>query len=917
MQFFVDYACKSKHLLDKFPIEIQFKHSWRTYQQRVLDNLDNYLLDGHLHVIAPPGSGKTILGLQAAIMVNRPTLILAPTIAIRNQWIQKICNSFLQADTSPEWISRDIRKPAFLTIVTYQGLHAACNNMKAEVEDDSEELSTEENTRPAQNQNLENIVLLLKARQVGTIVVDEAHHLKNEWWQTLIKIKQRLNPIVIGLTATPPYDVSANEWQRYMELNGPIKVEISVPELVIEGDLCPHQDYVYLSQPTDTEMDNIASFRKNIESAFNNLKTDVTLIEAIESHRAWANPTENLEWIYTNLSFYSASLIFLNACGKIIPQSFVEITGDKNPRVPAFDHKWAEILLDFYLYKEKEDFKLYKDHKLKLEANLRRCGALENRQITFSKNKKIVNSLTSSLSKLNSIERIVTFEYDKLGSYLRLVVLTDFIRNEFYANSSNNSFDLNKIGIIPIFEKLRRSKKKNLKIGVLTGSVVIIPKDAYAAFLAKTHALGIRNIECRCLPADDDYILIERCEQIKNDIVNIITQLFEQGEINVLVGTKSLLGEGWDAPSINSLIHASVVGSFVLSNQMRGRAIRTPNDNADKTGNIWHLCCLDTTSPSGGADFEMLEKRFKCFVGVSDNSTIENGIDRLHLSTATSYVIMDESNRKTMLAAADREGLKHKWQNALEKGANLVDEIKIPFVDSRGYKAVTTLYLNKTIAHLSAALGFGLMEYLLGVVQSLPRALRSIKSLNQLYLLLAFICFAGLLIFGRKAYKTFKLYVKYRDIAKDLQKIGEALLNTMIRVGMMKTDILNLNVHSSLDNLGGVDCHLQGGSTYESSAFINMLQEIIAPIDNPKYLIVRKSLLARFIKQKDFHTVPEYLARNKDTASYFAQQWEKMVGPCELIYTRTIAGRKMLVKSRLQSLSSEFIGKNQRISIWK
>ncbi|TFF35652.1 DEAD/DEAH box helicase family protein [Mucilaginibacter psychrotolerans] len=903
--------------MDKFPIDIQFKHSWRTYQQRVLDNLDNYLLDGHLHIIAPPGSGKTILGLQVAITVNRPTLILAPTIAIRNQWIQKFCDSFLQTDTPPEWISREIRKPDFLTVVTYQGLHAACNNINAEAEEDSEELSSEEHTRPAQNQNLENIVLLLKALQVGTIVVDEAHHLKNEWWQTLIKIKQRLNPVIIGLTATPPYDVSANEWQRYIDLNGPIKVEISVPELVTEGDLCPHQDYVYLSQPTDSEWDNITSFRRNIENAFHSLKTDATLIEAIESHRGWTNPTENLEWIYSNLSFYSACLIFLNACGKTIPQCFVEITGNKNSRIPAFDYNWAETLLDFYLYKEKEDFKLYKDHKLKLEADLRRCGALENRQIMFSKNKKIVSSLTSSLSKLNSIERIVKFEYGQLGPSLRLVILTDFIRNEFYANSSDQVFDLNKIGIIPIFEKLRRSKNENFKIGVLTGSVVIIPKDAYPTFLAKIRVLGIHNIECGCLPADDDYILIQRCEQIKNDIVNIITQLFEQGEICVLVGTKSLLGEGWDAPSINSLILASVVGSFVLSNQMRGRAIRTQNDNADKTGNIWHLCCLDRTSTSGGADFEMLEKRCKCFVGVSDSLTIENGIGRLHLFTVASSVIMEESNQKTMLVAADREGLKHKWQNALETGANLVDEIKIPFSDIRGYKAVTKLYLNKTIAHLSAALGFGFMEFLIGTVQSLPRALSKVRSLNQLYLLLAFFGLAGLLIFGRKAYKTFKLYIKYLDIAKDLQQIGEVLLNTMIKVGMVKSDIPDLSIHASLDKLGGVSCHLQGGSTYESSAFINMLQEIIAPIDNPKYVIVRKSLLARFIKQKDFHTVPEYLGRNKESASYFAQQWEKKVGPCELIYTRTVAGRKILVQSRLKSLSSEFVEKNERISKWK
>ena len=61
----------------------------------------------------------------------------------------------------------------------------------------------------------------------------------------------------------------------------------------------------------------------------------------------------------------------------------------------------------------------------------------------------------------------------------------------------------------------------------------------------------------------------------------------------MLVGTKSLLGEGWDSPCINSLILASFVGSFMLSNQMRGRAIRIFKDDPNKVSNIWHLVTLE------------------------------------------------------------------------------------------------------------------------------------------------------------------------------------------------------------------------------------------------------------------------------------------------------------------------------------
>ncbi|MEO1256920.1 MAG: DEAD/DEAH box helicase family protein, partial [Bacteroidota bacterium] len=107
-----------------FPENIIFKYPWRNYQQRVLDELDEHLEDDHLHVIAPPGSGKTVLGLEVMIRLDKPTLILAPTIAIRNQWVERFCELFLQVEKRPNWISLDIKNPKLITVSTYQGLHA-------------------------------------------------------------------------------------------------------------------------------------------------------------------------------------------------------------------------------------------------------------------------------------------------------------------------------------------------------------------------------------------------------------------------------------------------------------------------------------------------------------------------------------------------------------------------------------------------------------------------------------------------------------------------------------------------------------------------------------------------------------------------------------------------------------------------
>mgnify|MGYP006193747995 FL=1 len=905
--------------MTEYPKDIKFKYSWRKYQQRVLDELQDHLSDRHLHVIAPPGSGKTVLGLEVAIRLNKPTLILAPTIAIRNQWIQRFCELFLQTNITPDWISRDIRNPKFMTVVTYQGLHAACNNWRIEEEEIEEE--TEENGNgKSTNTELDSIVNGLKTQNIKTIVVDEAHHLKNDWWQTLTKVKDKLGPIIVGLTATPPYDVTATEWQRYIDLNGPVDTEISVPELVIEGDLCPHQDYIHFTLPTEKENQSIVDFRQNIEKLFQEIKSDKTIIQAIEQHPIWQNPTEQLDWIYNNLSYYSACLIFLNANEKEIPETHVEVIGDKKFEIPKLDYEWIETLLDFYLYKEKEHFKLFEEHKKALENRLRRKGAIERKQINFSHNKRITGFLTSSISKLNGIKEIVDFEYKQLGNDLRLVILSDFIRKEFFISTPENNLELNKIGVIPIFEKLRRENKDNKKIAVLTGSIIIIPVSAFAAFETKAAKYGITQINSSPVPFDSSYVLISQTEQLKHDIVHIVTQIFQRGDIEILIGTKSLLGEGWDAPSINSLILASFVGSFVLSNQMRGRAIRTQNGNGNKTGNIWHLACIDPTSPTGGDDFELLKRRFRSFVGITYKEFlgIENGFGRLNLSENIHHKEeVEKNNTEMFFYAADRDNLKERWKTALETGVTLVEEIKIPFPEEKEYKTVKSMYLNKTIGNLIATLGSGLVGFGLEGLQELGKAARKIKTTQDLYVFLTFFGILGIIIFGRLTIKTLRLYLKYRDISKDIQQIGDALLISLIKAGAINTDYSKLKVETSVNNWGAVFCHLEGGTTFDKSTFINALQEIIAPIDNPRYVIIRKNMFMLFVKQKDYHSVPEILGKNKNLAEYFKNQWERLVGSCDLIFTRTLEGRKILLKSRVKSLAAQFDDKIEHVNKWR
>ena len=69
--------------------DLQFQGKWRSYQQAILDDLENHIEDEKLHIVAAPGAGKTILGLEVLRRIGKPCLILTPTITNKHQWASR------------------------------------------------------------------------------------------------------------------------------------------------------------------------------------------------------------------------------------------------------------------------------------------------------------------------------------------------------------------------------------------------------------------------------------------------------------------------------------------------------------------------------------------------------------------------------------------------------------------------------------------------------------------------------------------------------------------------------------------------------------------------------------------------------------------------------------------------------------
>ena len=102
---------------------IRFDGTLRPSQQEASSIIKPQLDRGEkrLHVVAPPGSGKTILGLYVwSDLVRKPALVLSPNSAIQAQWAAR--TSLFDLDGKEDLISTDTKNPGLLTSLTYQSV---------------------------------------------------------------------------------------------------------------------------------------------------------------------------------------------------------------------------------------------------------------------------------------------------------------------------------------------------------------------------------------------------------------------------------------------------------------------------------------------------------------------------------------------------------------------------------------------------------------------------------------------------------------------------------------------------------------------------------------------------------------------------------------------------------------------------
>src|SRR5258708_30214709 len=154
--------------------ETRWPGQLRPYQLTALEALDTGWAAGQHRagVVLPPGSGKTLVGLEAARRLSRKTVVFVPNTAIQSQWA-----AHWKGYGGEAGITRDLGND--VNVLTYQSL--AVFDADAETDEEGRERSLIR----LLHDNGRELIGALRAAGPLTLVLDECHHLLDVWGRLL------------------------------------------------------------------------------------------------------------------------------------------------------------------------------------------------------------------------------------------------------------------------------------------------------------------------------------------------------------------------------------------------------------------------------------------------------------------------------------------------------------------------------------------------------------------------------------------------------------------------------------------------------------------------------------------------------------------------------------------------------------
>lgn len=929
---------------DSFP-EIRFRGTLRPSQRDAVEIAMDQIAasETRIHLVAPPGSGKTVLGLYLwAECVRKPAVVLSPNSAIQSQWAAR--TDLFDLNSPHEFsldrhVSTDPKAPGLLTSLTYQSVTLPrrgdvdsreiaidrwCNYLieQGQAEDLDEALvwirDLEEHNSGYFNDRLSSFqkqlrdemasdgkafetlhqsalatLNRLRERDIGLVILDECHHLMGHWGRVLADVKSYLNdPVIIGLTATPPDhdDFPETDANRYQEFFGPIQYEVPVPAVVKDGFLAPYQDLAYLVRPTTDELRFIAnvddefqkllgelndpgrSITQNENSTVENELYDprmMTLDEwvswILNEFRLFGGPVKDwstYERREPNFSHEARLFLQLREIGLPPNVPPINITS-KMKDIPIVEVAVPVVAryVQWHLRRSpRED-----DQELARIATkrLRLLGIQITETTTRASASPVSRVLAYSKSKIHALLPILQQERVALGEKIRVVVVTDYEKTSAVTSEISHLLDDEAGGAVAAFKFLLQHDETDALDPVLvTGSSVLVDDDLFPALKQAAEEWLNANgftVDLRDESMDGFHLLkgigSDWCPRV---YVEMITELFQRGLTKCLVGTRGLLGEGWDANKVNVLIDLTTVTTSMTVNQLRGRSFRLDPEDPHKIANNWDVVCIAPEFSKGLDDYKRFRKKHSNLFGVTDDGLVEKGIGHVHPA----------------FAEIKPEGV--------EGSAALLNEDMMRRVHMR-HEARKLWKIGEAF-------------------QGIPITAVELKPEVSL---------------EKMEFPPFKGAKEPWTDRSLTFAVGQAVLDAMIEAKIFHS---TFEMHAGERSGGYVRLFLENAGEEPTIQFSEAVGEIFSALDKPRYVIPRKverrhatwlsrllpTFVGRYFENRStemvmLHAVPSIFSRNKELASIFQKHWNAHVSPGEAMYAYRGQGAEILDAAQRKS----------------
>ena len=516
-----------------------------------------------------------------------------------------------------------------------------------------------------------------------------------------------------------------------------------------------------------------------------------------------------------------------------------------------------------------------------LQTGLRDLGFVLTRQGIRRGGSDVDRVLTSSAAKPMGAIEVLAAEAESRGDRMRAAVLCDAEVGERQPEGSPLALTGGARGVLrALGVDLRTAALRPL---LVTGKVAgCLPDDAERM----RRVLGAAEVTL-----EEGISLLSAPGWESRDWVAAAGRALANGSTQLVVGTRALLGEGWDAPSLDVVVDLTTVAADVSVRQMRGRALRLDPADPEKLASNWDVVCVAPDLARGIADYGRFVRRHSHLHAPCEDGSIETGVSHVHpllspyLPPADAE--LEQLNRDGMARAVDRPGARERWR------------IGEPYVG----EDVPVLLIRRA----RSTSGRATAPMVSGLIAELPSPTPRSRGLSAALRVRAL----------ERAYPTIL----------PLDRVARAIVDTYVslgEIGERSGASLTLTPRAG----GTVRCSMPAGNAAENARLASALDEAISPAINPRYVVSRPSwpdgarprtVVWRALTFKEplddsWHPVPSDLGSHKERATAYHVAWQMHVGPGQLLF----AGRESAA-GRDESVSAASAGADyvtSRRTLW-